>query len=104
MSATSFNVCSPNRVTYETIYKLFSSLLKKHGTSYIKYIQIYLTITMDIDKRKRSGITEVIKRVRNSKWKWVGHRTRSCDNKWTKLVTEWIPNRSGTIIPQTLVI
>ena len=44
--------------------------------------------------RKRTGVKDVIVKIRKMKWKWAGHIARLNDNRWTKRLTEWQP-RTG---------
>ena len=41
--------------------------------------------------RKQSGVTDIIRSIRESKHRWAGHVVRRRDNRWTITVTEWIP-------------
>lgn len=41
--------------------------------------------------RERTKIADVIERTRSQKWEWAGHVERIQDNRWTKMVTNWIP-------------
>ena len=40
--------------------------------------------------RKQSGVTDIIRSIRESKHRWAGHVARRRDNRWTIRVTEWI--------------
>ena len=33
----------------------------------------------------------IIARIKQLKWQWAGHVAGFSDNRWTKLVTEWLP-------------
>ena len=37
-------------------------------------------------------ITDVIQRTKRLKWSWAGHISRIEDQRWTKLVSKWIPS------------
>ena len=45
--------------------------------------------------RSMTQVTDIIQTVKQKKWSWAGHLARTSDNRWTKLVTEWIP-RNGS--------
>ena len=42
--------------------------------------------------RKQSGLTDIIRSIRESKHRWAGHVARRRDNRWTIRITEWIPH------------
>ena len=39
--------------------------------------------------RQRTGVTDIVQYVTNTKWKRAGHITRMKDNRWTIRSTEW---------------
>ena len=41
--------------------------------------------------RQQTGTQDIIARIKQLKWQWAGHVARASDNRWTKIVTEWIP-------------
>ena len=41
--------------------------------------------------RKQIGLKNIIARIKQLKWQCAGHVARFSDNRWTKLVTEWLP-------------
>ena len=41
--------------------------------------------------RKQSDVTDIVRSIRESKHRCVGHVARRRDNRWTIRVTEWIP-------------
>lgn len=41
--------------------------------------------------RQQTGVEDIVCRMKKLKWQWAGHIARSTDNRWTKIVTEWIP-------------
>ena len=41
--------------------------------------------------RGQTQVQDVIQKVKRLKWQWAGHIARMTDNRWTKLVTEWLP-------------
>lgn len=41
--------------------------------------------------RKQTKIIDIKYQIKQLKWKWAGHLTRSKIEKWTKEVTEWCP-------------
>ena len=52
------------------------------------------------DQTRLEDIVVVVKRL---KWKWAGHVVRMNDNRWTKIITEWLPieNRRKRAMPKT---
>lgn len=36
-------------------------------------------------------VEDIIKKIRQLKWRWTGHMTRDSKIKWTKIVSEWYP-------------
>ena len=47
-----------------------------------------------IDIRRRTGVKDILEKIREMKWNWAGHIARMKDNRWTKRLTEWQP-RTG---------
>ncbi|GBP62307.1 Putative uncharacterized transposon-derived protein F52C9.6 [Eumeta japonica] len=47
------------------------------------------------DIRSIIKVEDIIKKIRQLKWRWTGHMTRDRRIKWTKILTEWQP-RDGT--------
>ena len=43
------------------------------------------------DLRKRTGTIDVAYKIKKLKWKYAGHLARMDNQRWGKLVTEWIP-------------
>jgi len=41
--------------------------------------------------RRKTGVTDVIHRIRSLKWQWAGHIARMDDKRWTKCVLDWRP-------------
>jgi endonuclease/exonuclease/phosphatase family metal-dependent hydrolase len=41
--------------------------------------------------RLQTGVEDIVRKVKKLKWQWAGHVARMNDNRWTKIVTEWIP-------------
>lgn len=41
--------------------------------------------------RRRTGVTDVIKRIATLKWNWAGHIARMSDDRWTRKLLEWRP-------------
>lgn len=41
--------------------------------------------------RKQTKIIDIKYQIKQLKWKWAGHLTRSKTEKWTNEVTEWCP-------------
>ena len=46
------------------------------------------------DIRKKTQVKDIIKKIKEAKWRWAGHVARREDNRWTKRLTEWQP-RTG---------
>lgn len=46
------------------------------------------------DIRQKTKVKDVILKIKEMKWKWAGHLSRTQDNRWTKKLTEWQP-RNG---------
>ncbi|GBP17157.1 Putative uncharacterized transposon-derived protein F52C9.6 [Eumeta japonica] len=47
------------------------------------------------DIRSITKVEDIIKKIRQLKWRWTEHMTRDSRIKWTKILTEWQP-RDGT--------
>ena len=41
--------------------------------------------------RQQTGVQDIVCRMKKLKWQWAGHKARTTDTCWTKIVTEWIP-------------
>ena len=41
--------------------------------------------------RQQTGVQDIVCRMKKLKWQWAGHIARTTDDRWTKIVTEWIP-------------
>ena len=77
-------------------WSLSNTLLEKLATAQRKMERIVAGVTLKDRKstkwiRKQSGVTDIIRSIRESKHRWAGHVARRCDNRWTIRVTEWIP-------------
>ena len=46
------------------------------------------------DIRQKTKVKDIIEKIKETKWRWAGHLSRSQDNRWTKKLTEWQP-RNG---------
>ena len=44
--------------------------------------------------RRRTGVTDIARRISLLKWQWAGHVARRTDNRWGRKVLEWRP-RTG---------
>ena len=44
--------------------------------------------------RQKTGVKDVIIKIKEAKWRWAGHLARRKDNRWTTRLTEWQP-RTG---------
>ena len=53
--------------------------------------------------RNQTGIQDIITRIKALKWQWAGHIASQGDNRWAKIVTEWIPlgNKRKRARPKT---
>ena len=53
--------------------------------------------------KKKTDIQNIITSIKALKWQWAGHIARQGDNRWTKIVTEWIPlgNKRKRARPKT---
>ena len=76
-------------------WSLSNTQLEKLVTTQRKMERIMIGVTLKDGKstewiRKQSGVTDIIRSIRESKHRWVGHVTRRRDNRWTIRVTEWI--------------
>ena len=92
-----FNECILPVMTYgcET-WSLSNTQLEKLVTTPRKMKRIMTGVTLKDRKstewvRKQSGVTYIIRSIRESKHRWVGHVAKRRDNRWTIRVTEWIP-------------
>ena len=60
-----------------------------------RWERIMVGVTKDIKStnwiQKQSGVTDIIRSIRESKHRWTRHMARRSDNRWTIRVTEWIP-------------
>ncbi|KAE9415433.1 hypothetical protein Angca_006842, partial [Angiostrongylus cantonensis] len=43
------------------------------------------------DLRQRSKIKDAVLYAKQSKIRWAGHVMRTNDNRWTRVVSDWIP-------------
>jgi hypothetical protein len=44
--------------------------------------------------RKITQVKDIIEKIKETKWRWAGHLSRTQDNRWTMRLTEWQP-RTG---------
>ncbi len=44
--------------------------------------------------RQQTGVIDILRKVKQSKWRWAGNVARRKDNRWTKRLLEWQP-RTG---------
>ena len=88
------NECILAVMTYGCeIWSLSNTQLEKLVTTQSKMERIILgVIHMDREStnwiRKQSGVTDILRSIRESKHRWVGHVARSRDKTWTIRVTE----------------
>ena len=38
-----------------------------------------------------TGVTEIIHKIKQDKWRWAGHVAKRNDHRWTIRLTEWQP-------------
>ena len=43
------------------------------------------------DIRAKTKFSDIIETINRSKWRWAGHLARYKDKRWSKVLTEWIP-------------
>ena len=93
-----FNECILPVMTYgcET-WSLSNTQLEKLVTTQRKMERIMIGVTLKDRKstewiRKQSGLTDIIRSIRESKHRWAGHVARRRDNRLTIRITEWIPH------------
>ena len=41
--------------------------------------------------RQQTGVADILRKIKQSKWRWAGHVARRNDNRWTKRLLEWQP-------------
>ena len=41
--------------------------------------------------RHKTGVADILRKIKQSKWRWAGHVARRNDNRWTKRLLEWQP-------------
>lgn len=41
--------------------------------------------------RSKTRIVDILTKIDQLKWRWVGHMLRSTQDKWSKIVTDWYP-------------
>ena len=47
-----------------------------------------------IGLRQKTGVKDILIKIKEAKWRWAGHLSRRDDNRWTQRLTEWQP-RTG---------
>ena len=82
---------------HEICTSLSNTQLEKLVTTQRKMERIMIGVTLKDRKstewiRKQSGLTDIIRSIRESKHRWAGHVARRRDNRWTIRITEWIPH------------
>ena len=43
------------------------------------------------DLRRRTGVTDIVNKIRKLKWNWAGYVARMSDGRWTKRLLELTP-------------
>ena len=41
--------------------------------------------------RQKTGVKDIIVKIKEAKWRWAGHVARMRDNRWTKRLMDWQP-------------
>lgn len=41
--------------------------------------------------RTKTGVNDAVSFAKSLKWRWAGHVSRREDNRWSKLLTDWLP-------------
>ena len=91
-----FNECVLPVVTYGCETCRLATPNKKLVTTHKKMERIMVGVTIKDRKntywiQKKHGVIDIIRNIRESKHRWVGHVARRSDKRWTIRVTEWIP-------------
>ena len=89
------NVYSQYRKNGCETWSLSNTQLEKVVTSQRKMERIMVGVTLKDRKstnriRKQSGVTDIIKNLRENKQRWAKHVARRRDSRWSFRVTEWI--------------
>ena len=91
------NECVLPVMTYDCeTWSLSNTQLKKLITTQRKMESTMVGVTLKERKStnwllKQSGVTDIIRNIRESKHRWAGHMARRYDNRWAIRVTEWLP-------------
>lgn len=48
--------------------------------------------------RGKTGVTDIIDKVKALKWKWAGHWDQKKDNCWTSLLLNWTPRNLRRLV------
>ena len=77
-------------------WSLSNTKLEKLITTQRKMERIMLRVTLKYRKstnriQKQSGVTDIIRNIRESKHRCTKHMARRHDNGWTARFTKWIP-------------
>ena len=84
-----FNQCVLSAMTYGCqTWSLTKALVKKLVTSQPAMERKMLNVKLkdrirNTITRQRTGVTDIVQYVTNTKWKWAGHIARIKDNRWT---------------------
>ena len=86
--------CTMLKFSFYPAFQLYTTILV---TTQRKMERIMIGVTLKDRKstewiRKQSGLTDIIRSIRESKHRWAGHVARRRDNRWTIRITEWIPH------------
>ena len=104
-----FNECILPVMTYgRETWSLSNTQFEKLVATQRKMERIMVGVTLKDRKstnwiRKQSGVTDIIRNIRESKYRCSGHVVRRCDNRWTIRVTECIPceHKKPRCLPRT---
>ena len=92
-----FSICILPLMTYSCeTWSVSNTQLKILITIQRKMERTMVAVTLNDRKstnwiRKQSGVTDIIKNIRERKYRYVGYVARRTENRWIIRVTEWIP-------------
>ncbi|HEG7136645.1 TPA: hypothetical protein SFG11_002777, partial [Staphylococcus aureus] len=92
-----FNQCILPVLTYGSeTWVLNSAITQRLQTTQRGMERCMLGITRRDRKRntwvrQRTGVMDIIAKIRSLKWMWAGHVARRNDNRWTSAVLNWTP-------------
>lgn len=95
-----FNQCVLSTMTYgaetwTTTKYLENKLQTAQRAMERKMLQISIRDKVRCSEiRKKTGVKDIIEKIKEAKWRWAGHVARLNDNRWTRRILEWQP-RTG---------